>query len=208
MIKTLTKSARRFVIAAAALLVLTSAPLRVHAEFTLTLQQAGPDVLLTGSGTINLSALTFAGPGSGQALLRPNNASVYGGPTGSFAVSEYVGGGFSGPASFGSGSSTLASSGTGSDLGVLGAYDYLVVPAGYVSNTLVTETATFAGQSFATLGFTQGTYTYTWGTGATADSLVVTSVIPEPSTWALVGFGVGVLGVMLRQRRRRIGGVE
>ena len=181
--QTLILSTRRSILAAAALFLgLAGAPGRAHAAFTLTLQQVGNDVTLTGSGTINLSALEFAGNASAQASIRPELAVIYGGPTNGATTDEYVGGGFSGPASFGNGGFRLASSGSGGTVGVLGAYGYLLVPAGYISGTPVTESATFANQSFASLGFTPGTYTYTWGSGATADSLTVSGV-PEPATW-------------------------
>ncbi len=62
---------------------------------------------------------------------------------------------------------------------------------------------TFNGATFATLGFTPGTYTSTWGTGANADALTVTSAVPEPSTWALRGLGVAGLGLTLRRRAAR-----
>ena len=192
-------SIRPFVLAAA-LLLLAGAPQRMHAAFTLTLQQVGPDVVLTGSGTVNLSALEFAGSNNGgQASIRPDNASVYGGPTSGVSVDEYVGGGFSGPSTFGAGPIKLATSGSGSTLGVLGAYSYLVVPGGYVSGTAVTESATFANQTFATLGFTPGVYTYTWGSGLDADSLTVTGV-PEPATWLAGALLVLAAGNILRRR--------
>ena len=73
-----------------------------------------------------------------------------------------------------------------------------------ISGTLLTDSTTFAG-TFASIGFTPGTYTYTWGTGATADSLTVTSVVPEPSTWTMLAFGgVGLLGLILRRRATRV----
>ena len=76
----------------------------------------------------------------------------------------------------------------------------LLVPAGYISGATLADTGTFAGKTFATLGFTPGTYTFGLPSG---DSLVVTSnVVPEPSTWALLGLGVVGLGVATRRQRR------
>jgi hypothetical protein len=51
---------------------------------------------------------------------------------------------------------------------------------------------TFAGQSFASLGVTPGTYTYTWGSGSNANSAVLqigsaATAAPAPPTLTLVG---------------------
>ena len=107
-----------------------------------------------------------------------------------------------GPAAFGTTSGANASAGTGNFVGIYGTALQLYVPQGYVSGTALTDSATFNNATFARLGFSPGTYTYTWGTGANADSLTVTNVIPEPSTWALLGVGAGLLGLILRRRRR------
>src|SRR5205807_10308158 len=43
---------------------------------------------------------------------------------------------------------------------------FLIVPRGYVSGTALSDSATYNGKTFATLGVTPGTYVWTWGTGA------------------------------------------
>ena len=74
----------------------------------------------------------------------------------------------------------------------------LLLPAGYVSGAPLSDTATFANETFATLGFTPGTYTYTFGTGATADSLVVTTVAPGGSSVPLPSsVAMGMLGAVM-----------
>jgi hypothetical protein len=73
------------------------------------------------------------------------------------------------------------------------------VPAGYVSGHALSDTATWDNATFASLGVTPGTYKWTWGTGAHADS----AVIPEPSTWALMALGFTGLGVAGWRSRRR-----
>jgi hypothetical protein len=77
------------------------------------------------------------------------------------------------------------------------------LPSGYVSGTELSDQTTFSNQTFATLDVTPGTYTYTWGSGATADSLtlVAGSPVPEPSTWAALLCSLGILGVVQRFRR-------
>jgi hypothetical protein len=59
--------------------------------------------------------------------------------------------------------------------------------------------ATWTSATLGSLGVTPGTYTYTWGSGATADSLTVNAV-PEPSTWEMLLSGVGLL-LYFRSRR-------
>ena len=145
-------SIRQFVLAVALPLTAVVSQ-RAHAAFTLTLQQVGNDVVLTGSGTIDLSALSLAGSNAnGEPLINPHSGALYGGPTSNTPVDEYVG--INGPGSFGRSYTTLATSGSGSDLG-LGSFGYLVVPSGYDSGTAVSESATFANQTFASLGFTR-----------------------------------------------------
>jgi hypothetical protein len=54
--------------------------------------------------------------------------------------------------------------------------------------------ATWANTTIAGLGLTPGTYTYSWGSGVTADSLVVeingTSPAPDPASLGLFFTGV------------------
>jgi hypothetical protein len=65
----------------------------------------------------------------------------------------------------------------------------------------------FSNNTLDTLGLTPGTYTYTWGAGAVADSIVVNisdaalSATPEPSTAFLGITGIGAAIAFLRLRR-------
>ena len=189
-------SLRRLALVALAAGALAAAAPRAHAAFVLTLAESGADVVITGAGSVNYSALT--------------NSSAIDGALGrfgpSYAYVMIIGAGtayqgITGPTSFGPGDIVNASSSTGSLIGVYGGGHYLYVPASYVAGTFTSGTETYANKSFASLGFTPGTYTYTWGSGATADSMTVTSVVPEPSTWAAVALGAGLLGVVTLRRR-------
>ena len=192
---------RPLVLAGTALLLLAATPGRAHAAFTLTLTQTGGNVAANGTGTLNLTALTLLGANSEIAQIDPARAILFAGPTSNTTVSVYDGGGLAGPSSFGIATGANASAGTGSFVGIYGTALDLYVPQGYVSGTALTDSATFSNATFASLGFTPGMYTYTWGTGANADSLTVTSVVPEPSTWVLLGLGAGLLGLTMRRRR-------
>ena len=133
--------------------------------------------------------------------MYPTFAVLFDGAVTSVNDDQYFQGGLAGPSSIGTGIQVSPNSGSGSLVGIEGSNLRLDLPTGYVSGTVLTGTSTYTGKTFATLGFTPGTYTYTWGTGPTSDSLTITSV-PEPSTWALLGVGAGVLGVILRRSRR------
>ena len=113
------------------------------------------------------------------------------GPT--ISDTDVYGGVISGPATFGTGARTAASSGAGDAL-VLNAFtEFLFVPRDYVSGASLSGSATFANATLASLGIAPGAYVYSWGSGANADTFTIdiAPTVPEPSTWALmlVGFG-------------------
>ena len=121
--KTLTLAAIRCSIiftAAAALLVV--APL-TQAGYIVTLQQAGSNVVATGSGAIDLTGLNFGITlTNGQALIVANEAQIFTGPTSLTSFDLYDG--LSGPTDFGSGFVKFADSGSG-DLVGIGAFELL-----------------------------------------------------------------------------------
>jgi hypothetical protein len=60
----------------------------------------------------------------------------------------------------------------------------------------------FANQTFASIGLTPGTYTWTWGSGSNADSLTVQigpAAVPEPASVLVVE--VGFLGLAAVRHR-------
>jgi hypothetical protein len=132
-----------------------------EAGYTVTLRQVGPDVVATGSGAINLTGLTFDTSAFVNSEMRPSPATILTGPTTSSSVDLYTEPG--GPTSFGSsGFFTLASSGSGDMVGIATGEELhpvsLIVPTGYVSGTFLSDSATYNGKTFATLGITPGTY--------------------------------------------------
>jgi hypothetical protein len=117
--------------------------------------------------------------------------------------------GLTGPASFGSGPGGAADSASGDFVGMVGSSD-LYVPQGYVSDTPLSDTATYDGQTFSSLGATPGTYKWTWGTGPDQSFTLVigAAAVPEPSTWGMMlrGFaGLGFMGYQSAGRRRTAG---
>ena len=116
------------------------------------------------------------------------------------AVAVYAG--ITGPASFGRGGHSVASIGGGDAVAVNGADGFLGVPLGYVSGSALSSSMEFAGQTFASIGLSPGTYAWTWGAGINADSFTVEigPAVPEPASALTVG--VGLIGLAAVRRRR------
>ena len=134
-----------------------------EAGYIVTLQQVGPDVVATGGGPIDLTGLSSGGSGGSSAGMVPIGGTINTGPL-AIQNDAYLGI-ISGPTSFGSGTVTLASSGSGDFVGMFGGGVAVLVPVGYASGAALADTSTYSGATFATLGVTPGTYVWTWGTG-------------------------------------------
>jgi PEP-CTERM motif len=179
----------RSVLAAA---VLGLVGVSARADVTIDITQQGTDVVIAGSGTLNITGLSFVGSGSFNPTpnINPNFPALVEGPAGGSSDNDEYGT-ITGPTSFGPGSVNLASSGTGSAFGIESGY--LLVPVAYVSGQSLSATDTYSGATFSSLGLTPGTYTWTWGTGANADSFTVqigaAAAVPEPSTGILAMLG-------------------
>jgi len=183
-----------------------------QAAFQFELKEVGPDVVLTGSGSFNIAGLTpRTGFTNGGGFLGPNfpllQVGASGAPMDVYSVAAV------GASTFGTFGFVAAGVATGdaiafaSDLNhVFGPNDWrLSVPAGYISGTQLSGSATFTGRSFASLGITPGTYTWSWGSSiATGDSVTLNAVsaVPEPSSVAMALAGLGVLGVWARRQKR------
>ena len=168
-----------------------------RANFIAIINQVGNDVVMTGSGTIDLTGLSFYGNGSfNNAYIVPSQGALMLGNLG--FVKAYVN--FSGPSSFGSGGFTNASGSSGDAVGLSGSgSNMLFVPSGYLSGNPLSDTSTYNNATFASLGITPGTYTWTWGTGIHADSFEL-QIVPEPSTLALLGVTAIAATVACRRR--------
>lgn len=193
-----------------------------HASYTVTLTERGGNVVANGSGSLDLGALTLWSTGENafsHASVAGSQGEITAGASsdnnGSFYTFEgsYSPGGpnpnFTGPTSFGTGSLSNASSSGGDLVGYNGNPSDtipLLVPAGYVSSDPLLSSATWDNATFASLGVTPGSYTWSWGAGTEhPDSFTLdieAMAVPEPSSLALLALPFGFL-LWLTGRRRR-----
>jgi hypothetical protein len=156
-----------------------------RAGYIVDLTQVGSNVVATGSGTIDLTDLSHFGTGTNGALISPGDGVIITGPQSPATLSLYTG--FTGPANFGSSNLTFANSGSGDAVGINHADNNLEVFEGYLSGASLSDTSTYANQTFGTLG----AYVWTWGTGAHADSFTLQigpAAVPAP----LIGRGLPI----------------
>ena len=171
--------------------------------YVVTLKQVGTDVVATGHGEFSLAGLTqnnTDGPVERIPGVDPSHGTITSVDTDyDFFVSGTNT--LTGPSSFGIGGTTFGSSWSGSGAGMESLQ--LLVPGGYGSGGLLTNSETFADTSFADLGITPGTYFWSWGTAAdqTFTLQVGPVTVPEPMTATLFAFGLA--GATALRRRKR-----
>jgi len=178
-----------------------------------TVEQVGPNVVATGSGSVDLTGLISQGLFFGVTAVSGSVGYLSlgnGGFTSGFS-------GLSGPASFGLGSTVNVSATSGPFTAISGSgfgTPFIFVPQGYVSNTaLGPSTSTFAAATLASLGLIPGTYIWTWGAAAapTLDGpalnsftlQIVAPTVPLPAALPLFATGLGVLGLLGWRRKRK-----
>jgi hypothetical protein len=198
-------SRRLFQIVAVVAVLVGLAP-QARAGFVMTIEQEGSNVFATGSGTINLSALTTNSTDNQPAFVDAYFAVAAVGvlmgtkPFYQTPTSQFNGGG---PQNFGSTYGINATSATGDIVEIEGQFGNLAVPTGYVSGAPLSGTATWDNTTISGLGLIPGSYTWSWGTGPTLDSFTVNIVSPVPEPSSLILGGLGAVGLLTLARRRR-----
>ncbi len=183
-----------------------------YAVLTFTLKQQGPNVVATVSGSVNTTAIPASGTSvscngtTGVGAFQPGTGTLCVAGSGAIAHPGLVG-----PTNFGSGPTSLAASGTGDIAYVQGSSAAVFLPDGYVSGTPLSGSSVFAGTTLDAMVDTRGTYTYTFGTGPTADRVVViigegvqaaAAPIPALGEHALLALGaLLVVGAALALRK-------
>jgi hypothetical protein len=173
----------------AALVLAAAAAQNAHAAYTVTFSQVGANVVARGSGSIDTSQLIFETTGTLSPFVLPGDGEEITGaaasPIAAFAALIFP---FT---PFGFGGGAPATSGTGDIVAIDVSDEVIGVPIDYESLAPLSDTATYDGQTLASLGLNPGTYVYDIVTPDYTDTFTVKVVIPEASTWVmlLVGFG-------------------
>ncbi len=191
----------------AALLGFAALSTSAKAELVIDITQQGSNVVASASGSLFTQDLitglsTFINPAvsgsDGAILMGSGSVTVFGAQ-------------LSGPLSFGSGVAVGASSTNSAvPFGFVAntgnpAAEAILLPTGYASGTSLSGTDTFDNTTISALGLTPGTYTYDFGSGPFADSVVVNiAAVPEPATWALMLLGFAGIGAMAYRRRNQM----
>ena len=192
--------------AALPVIIILITALLANAIYIINVTEENGDVSISGSGSLDLTAWGDAEIYQAQeALVDPSQGFLIT-QTGRFGKAYFSADNFSGPADFGDGILTTASSSSGALFGFYSIYGGgLLVPLGYTSNEPLSSSAIWNGASLASLGLDPGTYEFTWGGGGTgpADSIILNiGDVPESGS-TLAMFSLVAAGLMGVRRRRR-----
>jgi hypothetical protein len=203
---------RKSLLAVAGLFVSLVAPPQARAAYIVNIYQSGANVVLEGSGAITLDGLDFRGVGTvPEGLFIPNEGIIIGGPGQGVVLTVDTYATVTAAGSFGTGAEAVRDSSTfTSSVGLYGDLALLWVPTGFKGGALPSGSMTFNNQTIASLGLTEGSYAWTWGSEADDQQFIVnvgnvgSSAIPESSSLALSGCGMGLLALVMWKRKRAV----
>jgi len=191
-------------LAVTALVTIASAGTAVTAQaaYIVNATEIGGNVVFEGSGSIDLGGWNYFKITNNSGGVKANQTVGVGPVVGTDVYRTPDN--FSGPTIIGDGTGfTEPTSATGDTTRLDWLISEMYVPPGYVSEAALAGSATFTGQTFLTLGITPGTYEWTWGSGASADSYTLNvGAVPIPAAVWLFGSGLlGLVGVARRKAR-------
>jgi hypothetical protein len=168
---------------------------------TYNIFESAGNVVVQTSGSLNLSGATQGGPDAcgTNGVVDSANAIVC---TGSDQVANtYL---VTGPTFFNGTASTSSTSVSGIFTGIVGFQSQFLIDPTYVSTTEIVSSATFNGQTLATLGFTTTGPIGTWtlnGTSETIQVILGAPAVAVPGPLPLLGAGAA-FGWSRRLRKR------
>lgn len=201
--------------AAACLLSGAAAP--AQSAVVVTIKQVGQDVVVSGSGTIDLDGLIAGVDGGINGHMWPLRGGLIIGRVISSTTMNNVTAyrGAIGPAVFGGGSYSLVDLHLGDTFGVINAFPttepgIIFVPPGYASGAFLSGSATYLNNTLASIGVTPGSYVYSWGDRSGFDTFTINVLdgVPEPRSWALMVGGFGLMGAAARRGKRAVAEVR
>ena len=179
-------------------------PSAANASIVFNIDQLGANVVVNASGSFNTSGAVPA-TNLFSSRLNPSIARVNVGPAESNAI---LLNGFTGPSSFGSGTTTIADSYLGDFIYFIGGYqsdslhNTLGLAANYVSGSAISGSATYLNKTFTSLGLNIGTYQYSLNGDAVTINIAQPGAVPEAATWAMMILGMGAVGYAMRRRQK------
>jgi hypothetical protein len=202
---------RAFAAAGIALAVIVVVPQQADAAFVATMEQVGADVVVTGSGTLNVLALnrqdtTLAVGASLLGEIGPRRSTVSFGVDAPALLSRYFF--VTAPGNFGPGELNSFTTVRSGDVVAI-TREYILLDRFYdpVGRDTLSAAMTFQNRSFADLGVTPGTYVWSWGSVEglsdtfTLNVLAPTTETPVPAPAGLGLFGLALAGLVLARRR-------
>lgn len=183
------------------------------AGLVFVVEESGANLTIAASGSLSLSGTTFTQTqtngawNSGLTYIRPRTVTTgttnFDGYTSSSSFT--TDGGALTTQVFPSGPAYLAASSATGDYVAFqlgGPQPLTYVPAGYTSNSPVNATATYAGQSLASLGMTASTV-WKWYLGANGDESqsITVMAVPEPAAYVIAFAGVAGGSLLMRRRK-------
>ena len=151
-------------------------PSTALADIEITAAEQDGSVVFSYSGSVQTSTLSSNGTGIRSGGVAPSNSLIQFATTSGSEVVDGYGSVTSAPSDFGSGSTTIASSESGDPFAITAVS--VSVPESYVSESPLSGTIVFDGQTFSTLGISAAGSPYVW---TLSNGQTVTLVIASSS---------------------------
>lgn len=183
-----------------------------HGAVTINIYESGGDVIAEVSGSFDTINCNSTVPGNAPGILYEDgtDTEVIVGANASAPVILCTPPAPNVSSPFTGNINQLASSGTGDVFGIGGftaASEVIYLPRGYVSNTALSGSATFAGQTLSSLNLAVGTYASTAGAETVTITVALTAggnatAVPAMPAWLLSLMSLLLAGLVYRRRER------